>query len=61
MFRFVYELVVMKGNEMNESMKPVFTREATVPPIMFNPSDLGGEETGGQVFTMGVRVKSNKV
>lgn len=61
MHRFIYELVVMKGNEMNESVKPVLTREATVPPIMFNPSDLGGEETGGQVFTMGVRVKSKAV
>lgn len=51
----------MKGSEMNASMKPVLTREASVPPIMFNPSDLGGEETAGQVFTMGVRVKSKAV
>lgn len=51
----------MKGNEMNMSMKPVLTREALVPPILLNPSDLGGEETSGEVFTMGVRVKSKAV
>lgn len=59
--RFMYELVVMKGNEMNETIKPVLTREAKVPPILLNPNELGGEETGGQVFTMGVRVKSKAV
>lgn len=51
----------MKGNEMNVSMKPVLTREAKIPPIMLNPTDLGGEETSGQVYTMGVRVKSKAV
>lgn len=59
--RITYELVVMKGHEINESMTPVLKRETALPPILINPSDLGGEETAGEVYTMGVRVKSKAV
>lgn len=60
-FRFTYQLVVVSGMEMNDSMTPILTAEAKTPPIFVNPFDLGGTESAGKIFTMGVRVKTDKV
>lgn len=60
-FRFIYQLVVVDGVEMNQNLTPVIVMEAKQPPLFLNPSDLGGSETSGHVYTMGVRLKSEKV
>lgn len=47
--------------DMNDSITPLLTREAKVPPIFLNPSDLGGTDTAGKIFTMGIRLKTDDV
>lgn len=59
--RFTYQLLVVEGSVMNESLTPVLTMEAKIPPLFMNPSDLGGTETAGKIFTLGVRLKSEAV
>lgn len=54
-------MVVMPGMGMNESITPILVIEAKIPPIFVNPSDLGGAESAGKVFTMGVRIKTENV
>lgn len=56
-----YELIVVEGLQMRDNLKPILSRTAAAPPFMINPSDLGGVETAGKVFTFGVRSKSKEV
>lgn len=58
--RFTYQLVVVEGLEMNESLTPVLTMDAKIPPLFLNPTELSGW-TAGTVYTLGVRLKSDAV
>lgn len=60
-FRYEYELVVVRGLVLNDSVTPIIRRTAKEPPISLNPEDLGGEAAARHVFTMGVRLKSKEV
>lgn len=57
---FVYQLVVYPGMEINASSVPIATLEATLPPIILN-QDVLGEESAGKVYTMAIRIKTNRV
>lgn len=58
----MYQLVAVGGHEMNlTSTSPILTLDAKVPPILVNPDQLGGPEAAGQIFTMGVRLKTEQV
>lgn len=59
--RYEYELVIVRGLFLNDTSPPVIRRTAKEPPILVNPEDLGGENSAGQVYTMGVRLKSKQV
>lgn len=52
---------MVQGYEMKDDLKPVLVKESRTPPVLINPSDLGGAYTTGKVFTFGVRTKSAEV
>lgn len=60
-FRYEYELVVYPGVNLNDTVNPVVRVTAKAPPIFINPQDLGGSTAAGQIFTVGIRLKSVKV
>lgn len=60
-FRYEYELIVVPGLVLNDSITPVIRTKVKEPPVMINPDDLGGSTAAGKTFTMGVRLKSAKV
>ncbi|KAG4075464.1 hypothetical protein HA402_015117 [Bradysia odoriphaga] len=55
--RYTYELLIVPGLEINGT-KPLLTIESKSPPILVNPSDLGGADAALKIFTLGVRLKS---
>lgn len=59
--KYTYQLVVLAGMDMNDSVTPLLTIDAQDPPIFVNPIDLGGADAAGKIFTMGVRIKSDQV
>lgn len=59
-FRFDYQLVAYLGQEINVSEKPLFTINASVPPIVVNPEHFG-EDGASKVYTMAVRLRTQKV
>lgn len=60
-FRFDYELVVVPGLVLNDSITPIIKTIAKEPPLFINPPDLGGANAAGKTFTMGIRARSAKV
>lgn len=58
---FTYQLVVYNGINKNKSEIPVVMMESNLPPILVNPDQLGGKAAAGQIFTIGVRVKTSQV
>lgn len=60
-YRYEYELIVVPGLVLNDSVIPIIKTYANEPPILINPSDLGGINAAGKTFTMGMRLKSPKV
>lgn len=58
---YEYELIVVPGLVLNDSVIPIIKTYAKEPPILINPSDLGGINAAGKTFTMGIRLKSPKV
>lgn len=56
--RYEYELLVVPGLVLNDSIKPIVQKIAKEPPIMINPDQLGGSEAAGKTFTMGIRLKT---
>lgn len=60
-FRYEYELVVVQGLVLNDSVTPLIRRTAKVPPMTLSPDELGGEAAAQHKFTMGVRLKSPDV
>lgn len=59
--RYEYELVVVPGLTLNQSVTPIIRLTAKEPPMFVNPEDLGGVSSAGLVYTMGVRLKSPEV
>lgn len=62
-FRFIYQAVVRAGAGTLEDRdkKPIIIIEATNPPILVHPSQIGGVLSAGQVFNIGVRLKTSQV
>lgn len=61
--RFTYQAVVRPGAGTRDERdnKPLVILEADSPPILVHPSHLGGELSAGQVFNIGVRLKTKQV
>jgi len=61
--RFMYQAVVRKGESTRDQKdkNPIVVLEAQKPPILVNPSHLGSALSAGQVFNIGVRIKTNQV
>lgn len=59
----MYQAVVRPGagtrDERNND--PLAILEAESPPILVHPKDLGGSLSAGQVFNIGVRLKTDQV
>lgn len=59
----MYQAVVRPGagtrDERNND--PLAILEAEFPPILVHPKDLGGALSAGQVFNIGVRLKTQQV
>ena len=49
------------GTLQERNKEPIIIKEADQPPIQVHPSDLGGVLSAGQVFNIGVRLKTEKV
>lgn len=60
-YSFTYQLVVLPGMELNESLTPIVTIDTKAPPVLLNPDMLGGASAAGKIFTAGVRVKTAAV
>lgn len=58
---YEYELVVIPGVKIDQTVEPLLKIPAKKSPISVNPNDLGGSIAAGKVFTMGVRAKSSEV
>lgn len=61
--RFIYQAVVRPGAGTREEKnnEPIIILEAEQPPILVHPSHLGGVLSAGQVFNIGVRLKTKQV
>lgn len=51
----------MNGVGVNLTSAPLAKIESKQPPIIFDPKDFGGEQAAGQIFTVGVRLKTEQV
>lgn len=51
----------MYGAGVNLTATPLAKIESKQPPIIFDPKDFGGEQAAGQIFTVGVRLKTEQV
>lgn len=62
-FRFIYQAVVRAGAGTLEDRdkKPILIIEAAYPPILVHPNQIGGVLAAGQVFNIGVRLKTSQV
>lgn len=59
--RYEYELIVVSGQVLNDTVTPVIRKRVKEPPVLINPEDLGGNVAAGKIFTMGIRLRSEKV
>lgn len=59
--RYEYELIVVPGLDLNDSVVPVIKTRVKEPPALINPVDLGGSTAAGKTFTMGVRLRTQQV
>lgn len=62
-FSFIYQAVVRPGAGTRDEKDnlPIVILEAHKPPIMIHPDHLGGAISAGQVFNIGVRIKTSQV
>lgn len=62
-FSVTYQAVVRPGagTIQERENKPIVILEASDPPILVHPSHLGGALSAGQVFNIGVRIKTKQV
>jgi hypothetical protein len=49
------------GTRDEKDNKPIVILEAETPPIIVHPDQLGGALTAGQVFNIGIRLKTKRV
>lgn len=49
------------GTREEKNNEPIVTLEAEQPPVLVHPSHLGGALSAGQVFNIGVRIKTKRV
>lgn len=49
------------GTREERNNEPIIILEAEQPPILVHPSHLGGVLSAGQVFNIGVRLKTKQV
>lgn len=59
--KFHYEIVVYPGTELNQTGVEVAILQTTKPPILIHPSHLGGDSARGKTFTVGIRMKTERV
>jgi len=59
-FSYLYEIVVFLGYGISNTSEPIFAHTAKKPPFLINPENLGADSPG-KVYTVGIRVKSDKV
>lgn len=57
--KYKYEAVVFEGTGINGTQ--VFALESAESPIVIHQSHLGGSTAAGKVFTVGVRLKTDRV
>lgn len=60
-FRFTYQAVVWHGNDNDSIEEPIAIVESQSSPILIQPSHLGGMMSAGQIFNIGVRIKTRQV
>lgn len=62
-YRFTYQAVVRPGAGTRDERdkEPIIILDAESPPILVHPSHLGGALSAGQVFNIGVRLKTKQV
>jgi len=56
--KYEYEMVVVPGKVLNDSISPIVKKKAVKPPALINPPDLGGNTAAGKMFTIGIRLKT---
>lgn len=49
------------GTRDEKHHEPIVTLEAEQPPVLVHPSHLGGALSAGQIFNIGVRIKTKRV
>ena len=49
------------GTRDEKHHEPIVTLESEQPPILVHPSHLGGALAAGQIFNIGVRIKTKRV
>lgn len=49
------------GTRDEKHHEPIVTLESEQPPILVHPNHLGGALSAGQVFNIGVRIKTKRV
>lgn len=62
-FRFIYQAVVRPGAGTREDRdkKPIIVIDSVAPPILVHPNQIGGAMSAGEVFNIGVRLKTSQV
>jgi hypothetical protein len=62
-FRFIYQAVVRSGAGTREDRdkKPIIIIDSEAPPILVHPHQIGGAMSAGEVFNIGVRLKTSQV
>lgn len=63
LYRFVYEAVVRPGpgTRDDRDKKPIVIIPAKSPPILVHPNQIGGAMSAGEIFNIGVRLKTSQV
>lgn len=59
-FSFDYELIIVQGLVLNDTIQPIVQKKTKLPPIFVTPDDLGGKLSIGRIYTLGVRIKTQQ-
>ena len=60
-FRFTYQAVVWHETGNDNDSEPIAIVESQSSPILIQPAHLGGTMSAGQIFNIGVRIKTRQV
>lgn len=59
--KFSYEVCVYEGKGLGLPGGELTVLNAKEPPQLIHPTNLGGADASGKIFTVGVRIKTNRV